>query len=128
MPEIKVIISTNGSDEEMENLLIPMDAICDFTGEGYATCGYNATVQFECMPRAINPDVMQIIIDLKDIAEAIVLWGTIAGAIIKLVKKTKGYQPYLQIYRKKDDEEIMITAKYSENEKELIKEIRKIFK
>lgn len=127
MVDIKVIFSTNGNKEEMKKLSIPMEAISDFTGDGYISEYYEATVQFSCMPRAIGPEVMQFIISLKDIAETAIAWGTIASAIIKFVKKTKGYQPYLEIYRKKDREEIRVIAKYSENEKELIEEIRKIF-
>lgn len=127
MVDIKVIFSTNGNEEEMKKLSIPMEAIGEFNGDGYSTEDYEATVQFRCMPRAIGPEVMQFIIDLKDIAETTIAWGTIASAIIKFVKKTKGYQPYLEIYRKKGEEEIRVVAKYSENEKELIKEIRKIF-
>lgn len=95
MVEIKVLFSTNYCDRT--DLEIERDAIKDFTNEAYADGTYKAVVQFECMPRAFNPEIMQIIIDLKDIGECIVAWGTICGSIISFAKKAHGYVKHIMI-------------------------------
>jgi hypothetical protein len=105
MVEINVLFSTNYCDRT--DLEIEKDAIPEFTREAYADGTYSAVVQFECLPRAFNPDVMQIIIDLKDIGECIVAWGTICGAIISFVKKVHGYVKHIMIEGTKQTGEII---------------------
>ena len=98
MVEINVLFSTNYCDRtDLEIDGDIMHAIQDFTTEAYADGTYRAVVQFECKPHAFNPEVMQIIIDLKDIGECIVAWGTICGAIISFVKKVHGYAKHIMI-------------------------------
>ena len=95
MVEIKVLFSTNYCDRT--DLKIEEGAVTEFTREAYADGTYSAIVQFECLPRAFNPDIMQIIIDLKDIGECVLAWGTICGAIISFVKKIHGYAKHIML-------------------------------
>lgn len=95
MVEIDVLFSTNYC--EKTDLTIEEDAIVEFTRNAHADGTYRAVVSFECMPRAFDPDIMQIIINLKDIGECIVAWGTICGAIISFAKKAKGYVKHIMI-------------------------------
>lgn len=104
MLKIEVIVSTNASEEEAEKLSIESDAISSFTGEGYADNTYDAKVIFSCMPRAINPDIMQIFLELKDIGEAVLAWGTICSAIVKFARECHGYKK--SVILKKNDKNV----------------------
>lgn len=123
MVEINVLFSTNYC--ERTDLKIEDGAISEFTREAFADGTYRAVVKFECMPRAFNPDVMQIIMDLKDLGECIVAWGTICGAIITFAKKVHGYVKNILIYRKKG-EVILIEITDEMTPEELEKEIKDV--
>ena len=96
MVEINVLFSTNYC--EKTDLTIEEDAIVEFTRNAYADGTYRAVVSFECMPRVVDPDIMRIIIALKDIGESIVTWGVICKAIISFVKKAHGYVKHIMIH------------------------------
>ena len=105
MVEINVLFSTNYCDRT--DLEIEKDAIPEFTREAFADGTYRAVVQFECIPRAVDPDIMQIIIDLKDIGECIVTWRVICKAIISFVKKVHGYVKHILIEGTENSGEII---------------------
>lgn len=130
MVEIKIYISINTSDKEKEKLSIPREDMDEFLRTGFAENAYEGEVSFNCQPRAINPEYMQIIIDLKDLAESLIAWGTIITSLIKFCKKCKGYEPDLVIKRKRGEEEIEIYVKFDSNEdpNKLLKKIKKALK
>lgn len=105
MVEIKVLFSTNYCDKT--DLKIEEGAVTEFTRGAHEDGTYSAVVQFECLSRVFNPDIMQIIIDLKDIGECVVAWGTICGAIISFVKKVHGYAKHIMITGIKQSGEII---------------------
>lgn len=108
MVEINALFSTNycgRTDLEIDGDI--MHAIQDFTTEAYADGTYRAVVQFECKPRAFNPEIMQIIIDLKDTGECIIAWGTICAAIISFAKKVHGYVKHIMITGTEETGEII---------------------
>ena len=105
MVEINVLFSTNYC--EKTDLTIEEDAIVEFTRNAYADGTYRAVVSFECMPRVVDPDIMRIIIDLKDIGECMVAWGVICKAIISFAKKVKGYVKHITIEGTEHSEEII---------------------
>lgn len=120
---INVLFSTNYC--ETKDLKIEEGAIFDFTRESYADGTYDAVVEFKCMPRAFNPDVMQIIIDLKDIGECIVAWGTICGAIISFAKRAHGYVKHIMIKGTEQSGEIIEVSDETTPE-ELEKKIKNV--
>lgn len=130
MVKITVLFSTNGSEDEMANLDIDRYAIKDFTRVGYAENIYDATVIFECMPRATNPDFMQIIMNINEIGDTIIILGTICKQIVKFVKKCRGYEKAIYIESDKEDiASISITDNMDEKElEERIKEKLIVYK
>ena len=130
MVEVNIFINTNASDLEKENLDIPREAIDEFLGIGFAENVYEANVIFRCMPRAIDPGFMEIIVDLKDIAETTIAWATIISGIIRFCKKCKGYEHNLIIKKKKGKEEIEIELDIDSNDdiEKILKQVRKIIK
>ena len=104
MVEIQVCVSTNATDKEKKRLSMPRKAVEEFLATGFAENAYDATVLLRCEPRAVPPEYMQIIVDLKELGETAIVWKTIIGGIIKLCKKCKGYEPDLVIKRKKGNE------------------------
>ena len=130
MVEVNVLISVNASESEKENLSIPRDAIDEFLGIGFAENVYEGNVTFSCMPRAVDPDFMQIIIDLGEIAETTIAWTTIISAVLKFCKKCKGYSYNLSVRKKKGKEEIEIDLdiKSSDDCEKVVKQIRKLLK
>lgn len=130
MITINILISTNGSEFEKKKLYIPQEAIDEFLGEGFASNCYDAEVSFKCLSRAANPDVINILIEIKDFIENIVEFGVLVKALIKFLKKTKGYKSVLQITYKKDGEEFHYTEQLEEkdNIKERLDKIKEIIK
>ena len=66
---VNVLISTNANTLEKETLYLPKEAIDEFLGEGFASNCYDAKVSFKCMPRFVNPDLINVLIELKDFIE-----------------------------------------------------------
>lgn len=130
MTTIEVLVSTNASVEEKEILDIPKDAIEDFLNIGFCENVYDGKVSFQCLPRAVDPNFMEIIVDLKDLAETAIAWGTIFATIMKFCKRCKGYEHSLTIKRKKDNEEIEISIPINENSdcEKIIHEAKKLLK
>ena len=129
MVEISIKISTNALPYEKEKLYITPDAISEFVGTGFSTNAYDGQVIFYCPPRAVDPGWLDIIVDLKDIGEAVIVWGTILNSINKFYKKCKGYDGNISIKRKKKDVEIELNIPLSEiNDEENIKRLQKWLK
>lgn len=123
MVEINVLFSTNYC--EKTDLTIEEDAIVEFTRNAYADGTYRAVVSFECMPRVVDPDIMRIIIALKDIGESIVTWGVICKAIISFVKKAHGYVKHIMIEGVENSGEIIEVSDKTTPE-ELEEKIKKV--
>lgn len=97
MTDIQISFSTNASKEEAEKLYIDYAAISDFTGQGFADNSYDGQVSFCCMPRFADPDLMQIFINIKDIAETILALSSICTGLFKFINKCKGYRISIDI-------------------------------
>lgn len=123
MVEINVLFSTNYC--EKTDLTIEEDAIVEFTRNAYADGTYRVVVSFECMPRVVDPDIMRIIIALKDIGESIVTWGVICKAIISFVKKAHGYVKHIMIEGVENSGEIIEVSDKTTPE-ELEEKIKKV--
>lgn len=130
MVEIQVYFSVNATEQERETLTIPKYAMDEFLAVGFTENVYDATVSFRCEPRAINPNLMQIIVNLKELGETIVAWDTIIGSISKFCNKCKGYEPDLVVRYTKENEEVEVSVKFApdEDRQETIKQIRKLLK
>ncbi len=90
-------ISTNLCELEKNKLNFSRKAMEEFLGNGFINNDYNGKVSFQCQPRAYEPNLMNIIINIKDIGETIIVWGSIFNAIGKFVKKCKGYEASINI-------------------------------
>lgn len=130
MVEIEIRISTNASEVEREMYDVEQESIYEFTSIGFSENAYEGVVTFYCPPRAVEPGIIEIIVDLKELAETIIAWSTIFGAIVKFCKRNKKYEYFLTIKRKKGKEEIEIDIPLTENEKseEIIKEVKEWLK
>lgn len=130
MLSIDILISTNASDEEKKKLDMPRSAIDEFLGDGYANNLYEGNVIFSCLPRAVNPEMMEIIINLKDVAETVIAWGSIINSVVKFINKSKGYEPSMRIECKKNGKEFSCDIPVARNssEKEILEEVKKILK
>lgn len=128
MVEIEVLLSLNGSDEERIGLDISQETLKDLLGTGFAENIYDGSVTYKYLPRAVDPNFMEIIVDLKDIAETLIAWGTIAKVLVDFIKKTKSYEHIIYVKRKIKDEEIEIDIPIDKeiDSVKLLKEIRKI--
>ena len=128
--KIDILVSTNGSSEERKFLNIPQDAINEFLNLGFVDGIYDGTFSYKCLPRAFNPETMEIIINLKEVGEAIIAWGTIIGVLLNLIKKSTGYKPFMQIYYEKGNEKkhCSIPIKETDNVENILKEINKVLK
>ncbi|RJV29551.1 hypothetical protein DWX22_03335 [Coprococcus sp. AF18-48] len=121
MVEVNILFSTNCC--ERMDLKIEDGAIQEFTQDAYADGTYRAVVSFECMSRCFNPDIMQIIIDLKDIGDCVLAWGSICMGIIKFSRKVHGYAKSIMI-RKTEEKYIVIRMTENMTEEELESEIK----
>lgn len=130
MIKVKINISTNASEDEKKKLDIPKEAIDEFLCEGFASNTYDGDISFKCMPRAVDPNWMEIILDLKENIEVGIALATTVRALIKFFKKCSGYKQTITIYYKRNDEEFIcnIPADKNGNEEKILKEIRKIIK
>lgn len=128
MVQIEIRISSNGSDEERKDLYIPNEAIREFLGEGFVENKYDGRFILACLPRAFDPDLMEIIIDLKEITELLLNSSIIIGAILNFCKKCKGYNQNLIINVKNDETFISIPINEKSNIEKILKEINKITK
>lgn len=97
MVEIEVGISTNASELEKKNLDFNLDAMEEFLGNGFISSDYNGKVYFMCQPRAFEPNLMDIIINIKEIGETAIVWASIFSALKKLIKRCKGYESFINI-------------------------------
>lgn len=130
MTTVDIHISTNTTEKERKNLYISEEAIRNFTGEGFQSNLYQGRILFESMPRVVYPDIMNVIINIKDIAEGLIALGTIINALKKFLKDTKGYQQEIEIYYKKGEKDFScdIHLDAGSDEKEVLKEIKNIIK
>lgn len=127
MVTIEVMISTNASEEEKRRLKIEDNAISEFTGYGFSDNIYDATVSFKCMPRAVPPDFMEIVMQAKEIMETISVLGGICKGIIDFVKKCRGYEKCLRV-QTKNGNEIIIDNLENMTAEELCAELEKKIK
>lgn len=129
MVEVNILISTNALEEEKKKLYIPREAIDEFLGTGFVDNAFDGKISFECMSRVVPPDWMRIFIDLKDVAEGLIAWATIIGALIKFCKSCKGYEYDLTICkRKSNNEKIEISVNLNDKNDidEIVKEIKEL--
>lgn len=116
MVEIQIHVSTNASEIERQKYNIDQESVYEFTGIGFSENVYEGSVVFFCSPRAITPGLIEIIVDLKDLAETAIAWGTIFVSIVKFCRKNKNYEYLLTIKRKKKDKELEIAIPVNEEE------------
>lgn len=129
MVDIQICVSTNASEIERQRYNIDQDSVYEFTGIGFSENAYEGTVVFFCPPRAIEPGVVEIIVNLKDFAETVIAWGTIFAAIISFCRKNKNYEYSITIKKKRKDKEIEINIPVDAQMKddELIDKVKKWF-
>ena len=130
MIEVKININTNASESEKKKLHIPREAIDEFLGEGFASNTYEGDISFKCMPRAIDPSWMEVILNLKDILDTGVFLVTVIEELVKLLKKCSGYEQNITIEYQKNNKKFncSIPINKNSNVEEILKEIRKIIK
>lgn len=130
MVNVAVLISTNSYEEQKQYLDIPKEAMEEFLSTGFCEGVYDARVVFSCMPHAVDPEIMQIIMDLGEIAETTIAWATIIGAIIKFTKGCKGYKSHLSVRKRKGNKEIEVEVELDDNSDtdKVIKQIKKLLK
>ena len=130
MVQVDIFINTNASYLEKENLDVPRKAMDEFLRNGFVENAYDANITFRCLPRAVDPSFMEIIVDLKDIAETTIAWATIIGAIIKFCKECKGYEHNLTIRKKRGNEEIeiMLDIDSGGDTEKILKQVRKMLR
>lgn len=116
MINVYVNISTNASEIEKRNLYIPYEAIEEFTGRGFAENIYNGNVTFECMPRAVNPDLIQIVIEITQAIGSIEVLCKVLQYIFVFVKRCRGYKYNLEVRYK--DEHNKVDVNIHTNEKD----------
>lgn len=80
MAKIKMFISTN--KDAPGDYIIPIEPIEDFLGELYSTGEHDGEVVLQCMPRAVNPEDVEIWIQCFEILKSV---GAIAGVIKQLI-------------------------------------------
>lgn len=129
MVDIQIYISTNASETERQKYNIDQESVYEFTAIGFAESAFEGIVTFFCPPRAVDPGLIEIIVNLKELAETVIAWGTIFGAIISFCRKNKNYEYLITIKRKKKDKEIEIEIPIDGNEdsKEIINKVKKWF-
>ncbi len=133
MVDIQICVSTNASEIERQKYNINQESVYEFTATGFAENAYEGIVTFFCPPRAVDPGLIEIIVNLKELAETVIAWGTIFGAIISFCRKNKNYEYLITIKRKKKDKEIEIEIPIDGNEdskedsKEIINKVKKWF-
>ena len=130
MIEVKININTNTSENEKKKLNIPREAIDEFLGEGFASNTFEGDISFKCMPRAIDPSWMEVVVNLKDILETGLVLATVIRALVKFFKKCSGYEHTIIIDYQKNNKKFScsIPIDKNSNEEEILKEIRKIIK
>lgn len=113
MMKINVLFSTNYS--ERNDLKIEEGAIEEFTRNAHASGNYGASVTFECMPRAFDPEIVQFLVELKDditevaeVANSLLILGQVCKAIISFCKRIKGYEKHIIVDSKKSNGEIIV--------------------
>lgn len=131
MIKIEIVINTNASEEEKKDLILPMDALTEFLGDGYGEDSFEGNVSFKCLPRAIGPEILDILISIKEYAEDLCTLGASVTALVKFIRRCIGYKPMITIRKvdTNDKEELYtIEEKYLRDEKNLLNAIIKIFK
>lgn len=116
MVDIQICVSTNASEIERQRYNIDQESVYEFTEIGFCENAYDGTVVFFCPPRAIDPGLIEIIVNLKDLAETVIAWTTIFASIIKFCKKNKNFEYVITVKRKKKDKEIEINIPIDEQE------------
>lgn len=102
MINVYVNISTNASELERRKLYIPYEAIEEFTGGGFSENIYNGYVSFSCLSRAVNPDLIDIVIVITQaIGSMEALYKTLQY-IFAFVNKCRGYKYNLEVHYKDD--------------------------
>lgn len=129
MVEIQIYISTNTSEIERQKYSIDQESVYEFTGTGFSENIYEGTVVYFCPPRAICPGLIEIVVNLKELAETAIAWGTIFAAIISFCKKNKNFEHTITIKKKKGDKEIDISISVDDQEEseEIIEKVKEWF-
>ena len=87
---VNVLVRFNTNHDNRDDLRIEEGAIEEFTKVAYQEDCFSAVVQFECRPQAINPEIMEILVELGDIGSDIINWIKICTHLIQFVKKHMG--------------------------------------
>lgn len=121
---VNVLVRFNTNHDNRDDLRIEEGAVEEFTKDAYRENSFSAVVQFECRPQEINPEIMEILVELGDIGSDVINWIKICTHLIKLVKKAHGYVKHLLISGAQGKETIIeITDETSPEE--LASEIKK---
>lgn len=125
MVDIEILVNTNASNDEKEKLKLSQEAIEEFLETGFCSNEYNGSVIFSCMPRAVDPGLIDIIIDMGAVAESIIAWTTIIGAILKFIKRSKGYEFCVTLKKKRGTKEVEFTIEMNDksNDEDIISQI-----
>lgn len=118
MVEININFQMNASEEERSRLFIDREAEKEFMSEAFVDGSFSVKTEYGFYSRCVDPDIMDIIIKVKDIGETIIVWGTILTGLKKFCEKQKGYRKDVKIIKEEVAEEI----------KEEEKTIKRVFK
>lgn len=144
MVEININFQMNASEEERSKLFIDREAELEFMSEAFADGSFSVKTEYGVYSRYADPDIMHIVIWLRDIGETIIVWGTILLGLKKFCEKQKGYKSNVMIIKEDTKEEIIeeiieegktikrvqkkerrISIELEKDNKELEKEIKK---
>ena len=132
MINIKIIFNENGRTNEQN---IDIKAIDNFLAAGFGENIYDGEVAFKVYPAAVEPDWMQVIINLtkEEILKELVLAPLLKSVFEHLVtffKKFKNYTPDISIRYKDEYIEFYADIKLDEksNEEDILKAVSAIVK
>lgn len=129
MVDIQICVSTNATEIERQKYYIDQESVYEFTEVGFSENAYEGTVVFFCPPRAVDPGLIEIVVNLKELAETVIAWGTIFGAIISFCRKNKNYEYLIIIKKKKKDKEIEVNIPVDaeKDKEEIINKVKEWF-
>ena len=120
--DIRVIVNTNNiyGTPKMEE-----GAIHEFTNYGFCEGTYGATVEFACLPAAVEDNALTIILDathvlagLADVVEVARIFVTVVKGLKKFLNKCLGYHKTIR-FKSEGDVLDEVTIKDDVTEEEL---------
>ncbi|WP_339010489.1 hypothetical protein LIY46_09475 [Fusobacterium varium] len=85
MVEININFQLNASEEERSRLFIDREAEKEFMGEAFGDGSFSVKTEYGFYSRCVDPDIMDIIIKVKDIGETIISLGNYIDRIEKIL-------------------------------------------